>query len=486
MNGSWLQRQAQLHPERPAFYWQDKSWSFAALQQEVTDFACYYQEKIPQTVKRVAILSNNSPEMYFTILALWELGKEVQLLNTRLTAKEIQYQLDDGQCLWVITNLPVDLPMKQQLAFGQRAGGTVAKPAESYQKEQIASIMYTSGTTGNPKGVPQTFGNHLASAQATQLNLAVTPEDCWSCVVPLYHISGLSILLRSLVLGISVRLYDRFDAVQMADELLAKKVTIVSFVSKMLSDLLPLIPDTGYPSLRYVLLGGGPIAKEVLAQCQAKQLAVIQSYGMTETCSQVVALPPDKAAEKIGSSGLPLSQVELRIQPQSEQSQKEQADVIGEIQLRGPAIVTHYLNNRGSDQWSEDGWFATGDLGFVDSEGYLYVVTRLSELIISGGENIYPTEVEQALVNHPKIAEAAVVGETSQEWGQVPVAYLTLYEPLTFQEVTAHLKGQLAGYKHPRRYYQVKEMPRTASGKIVKRVLLTEERVNYIEQQIKE
>ena len=144
------------------------------------------------------------------------------------------------------------------------------------------------------------------------------------------------------------------------------------------------------------------------------------------------------------------------------------------------------MNDRGLEQWTQDGWFATGDLGYLDSEGYLYVVSRLSELIISGGENIYPAEVEQALVSHPAIEEAAVVGEPSGVWGQEPVAYLTLKEPITLPELIAYLTPQLARYKHPRRYYQVKEMPRTASGKIVKRVLLTEERVNYIEQQIKE
>jgi O-succinylbenzoic acid--CoA ligase len=486
MNGSWLQRQAQLHPERPAFYWQDKSWSFAALQKEVTAYACYYEARIPQSIERVAIFSNNSPEMYFSILALWELGKQVQLLNTRLTEKELHYQLADAQCSWVISNQGLALSRIHVLPFGKLEGSlTVA--ASVYQKNQVASIMYTSGTTGNPKGVPQTFGNHCASAQATQINLAVTAADCWCCVVPLYHISGLSILLRSLVLGISVRLYDRFDPPQIAADLAAGKATIVSFVTKMLTDLLPLTKDTGYPALRYILLGGGPIAKSVLKQCQDKQLAVIQSYGMTETCSQVVALPPEKAEEKIGSAGLPLAQVNLRIQPQSEEtgSVTENAETLGEIQLQGPAIVSHYLNNRGVDQWTSDGWFATGDLGFLDAEGYLYVVSRLSELIISGGENIYPAEVEQALVSHPAIDEAAVVGEPSGKWGQEPVAYLTLHAPLTVQEVTAYLDSQLARYKQPRRYYQVNEMPRTASGKIVKRILLTEERVNYIEQQIK-
>lgn len=162
----------------------------------------------------------------------------------------------------------------------------------------------------------------------------------------------------------------------------------------------------------------------------------------------------------------------------------ENTQPIGEIQLQGPAITTRYLNDRSPQQWDQEGWFATGDLGYLDQEGFLYVVSRASELIISGGENIYPAEVEQALLQHPAVKEAAVVGEPDEEWGQSVAAYLTLNEPIHFQALLDTLEGQIAHYKFPRRFYHVREMPRTASGKVLKRLLLSEERVNYIEQQI--
>ena len=466
---SWLQQQAQLYPERPAFYWKDKSWSFADLNLLVQKYATYYQHELPEKTERVALFSENSKEMYLTILALWELGIEIQFLNTRLTTDEIQFQLADAQAQVVIGRpLEVALPY---LAFPKELPELFATAFidNGYQLDSIASIMYTSGTTGKPKGVPQRFSNHRASALATQQNMAIVPEDCWLCPTTLYHISGLSVLLRSLVLGMSVRLYEKYDCQQIAQDIVEEKGTVISVVTKMLNELLDEVPEC--PNFRHFLLGGGPVPKSILERCAQKDWSVIQSFGMTETCSQVIALPPERAIEKIGSAGLPLNNMEIKIQQ-------------GEVLLKGPNVVTEYLNNRGTDSWDKQGWFHTGDLGYLDEEGFLFIQSRMSELIISGGENIYPAEVEQAIVAHPKVKEAAVVGEEDETWGQVPVAYLTLHQAMELSELSECFDS-LARYKQPKRVYVVHDLPRTASGKPLKRKFLSEERVNYIAYQLR-
>lgn len=482
---SWLQRQALLHPERPAFLWKKESWSFSLLAQVAQRYAHYYAANLPATSKRVAIYSKNSPAMYLTILGLWELGMEVQLLNRRLTVEEWRFQLNDAQTEWLLCDDVRAIPDTIAcLAIPDLLEKDIAQADyidAGYESSAIASIMYTSGTTGQPKGVPQTFGNHHASIVATQHSLQLTGDDCWGLVLPLFHISGLSILLRSLKIGLAVRLYEQFDPVVLNASLQAGEVTVLSLVTSTLQALLPVAPSRGYAHLKAILLGGGPIMPSLIEEAMACKIPIMPSFGMTETCSQITALPVKELTHKVGSAGYPLNDVKVKIVPST--NQMNATALIGEIFVKGPSIVTGYLNQRSEDSWTEDGWLKTGDLGYLDQDGALYLKSRLSELIISGGENIYPSEIEQILMRHPAITAAAVIGQMDEQWGQVPIAFiqLTTANALTRAALQPYLTASLATYKHPKMIYVVHSFPKTASGKVLKRLFLTEERVKYIE-----
>jgi O-succinylbenzoic acid--CoA ligase len=222
-----------------------------------------------------------------------------------------------------------------------------------------------------------------------------------------------------------------------------------------------------------VLLGGGPAPQPLLEACAAHNVPVVQTYGMTETASQAVTLAPADALRKLGSAGRPLLPVEVRIA--AENGADAPPAVVGEICLRGPNVTIGYHNRPDATaEAMRDGWFHTGDLGYLDAEGYLYVVDRRADLIISGGENIYPAEVEAALLAHPAVAEAGVVGAFDAQWGSVPAAFVVLRPAATppdADELIAFARQRLAAYKTPRRIVFVAELPRTASGKLRRNVL---------------
>ncbi|MGX7263743.1 o-succinylbenzoate--CoA ligase [Enterococcus crotali] len=485
---SWLQKQVNERPNHPAFYWQDEVWSFADIGREVRQWAVEFSSKIPYEEKRVALFSRNSKEMYFSILALWELGKELVLLNTHLSLQELHYQLTDAEVNLVVVSterLPFLSELTQIMSIEMsKSTSTEESLMESpslYQLEATASIMYTSGTTGNPKGVIQQFSNHLASALATQENMSISPDDCWLCPVPLFHISGLSIIVRQLVLGCSLRLYSKFDATVVTKDLAEGCGTVISVVAIMLKELLENYPKKGYSSnFKAMLLGGGPISPKALEKCERYGIPVIQSYGMTETCSQVVALRFEDAALKIGSAGKPLVGMHIKIVDAYQIQLKE--NEVGEILLKGKNVVSHYLHGEKwqTVKWTTDGWFKTGDMGYLDEEGYLYLVSRLSELIISGGENIYPTEIEHVLQEFPGVKEVAVVGEIDDKWGAVPVAYIVGDPMITVEKINTFAKTYLAKFKLPKRIYLCHSLPKTASGKLAKHRLTTIEREAFL------
>ncbi len=477
MMENWLTKRVLLSPHKPALVFDNKTLTFGELQKDVLQTAAKLKTLGIEEMTKVAILGKNNATFYVLILALQQLGATIIFLNNRLTTRELSYQIEDANCQLTLYDSTYsaktkDFPKEQTYSFGQIETLTPMdfQPVLTFDLNQVTTIMYTSGTTGRPKGVQQTFNNHWWSAIGSALNLGLSDKDSWLCAVPLFHISGFSIMMRSLIYGIPVYLMEHFEAPTINHYLKNGECTIISVVSVMLKRLVADLEEAHYhPDFRCMLLGGGPIDPQTLETCVKKEIPVIQSYGMTETASQVVALNSQVATAKIGSSGLPLFPVELKIS-------KEGAEICvpyekGEIYLKAPNITIGYLNQ---PEFPLDSWFKTGDIGYLDDEGYLFVVDRLKDLIISGGENIYPSEIEHCLLEHTAIKEVVVVGEEDQIWDQIPVAYLVFEKDqlVDFTKIQEFCQEKLASYKLPKKYYELSELPRNAAGKIMRHQLI--------------
>lgn len=479
-----LKEQADTQPDKIALYASSTQYSWSDVAKHVTEWMHYFDEMLSHETRRVGVFSHNSVDMYMSLIALWSLGRDIVCLNTRLSDQELRYQLSDADVSVVISDQSRVLALGTDVRVIEMSlkETTHRKEMPIVEMASLTSVMYTSGTTGQPKGVVQSFSNHLASALATQKNLSIDQTDVWGCAVPLFHISGLSILMRHLILGVGIVLYDGFNTCDITEDLVTGKVTVFSVVTKMLEDLLSVYPTTGYSSsFKTFLLGGGPVPISLLHQCEVFELSVIQSYGMTETCSQVVALSSRDALWKCGSAGKPLEGVSLRILDRKT-GKEAHSHHIGDIVIRGDQVITHYLNDAHwhDTVWDSEGWFRTGDLGYLDEDGYLYVVSRLSELIISGGENIYPAEVEHTIKEMTDIEDIAVVGEENKEWGAVPIAFYVSDCEVNQLAITELLGSELATYKQPKKWIRCWSLPRTASGKLAKHRLLTKEREAYV------
>lgn len=476
MMPNWLKQRAFLTPERIAIEEENQVLTFRELDKRVYTLAEHLSFAGIGKGHHVAVLMRNSIEMVYVIHALSYIGAIAVLLNTRLSQEELLWQIEDAEVHLLITDdnqhIMVDNRRIYKYTYEQLlALPSVAVPLmEEFAEEDTMTIIYTSGTTGNPKGVKLTYGNHWWSAVGSALNLGLTEEDSWLACLPFFHVGGLSILLKNVIYGMRIVILKRADANQINEQLLQRDITIVSVVSKVLTDMIRLLLNQDYPkTLRCVLLGGGPAPKPLLEVCVEKHIPVFQTYGMTETASQICTLSSDYMLSKVGSAGKPLFPCQLQIKKDGRTLSPGEA---GEIVVKGPNVTNGYWKQDDATKQSiVDGWLHTGDIGYLDKEGFLYVLDRRNDLIISGGENIYPAQIEEVLLAHPLVLEAGVVGIEDENWGQVPVAFVKVEKELAEEDLFLFCQERLARYKVPKHIYYVNELPRNASNKLLRREL---------------
>ena len=424
----------------------------------------------PLQASRIAILSDNSVMMAIYVLATMVVHKELLLLNVHLKPKEIENQLAQLDVTTVLHSVErrEQLPNSiSTIVFESLERILSDEEVEdtfdwTFEDRDIAAIMNTSATTGQFKSVPLRWGQIRAHVQASKEVLGKTEQDNWLMVLPLFHVSGLSILMRSLYNGTAVTILPKYDESQVLKLIESENINMMSLVPTILTQLEPSIT---HHKLRVILLGGEFIPMALIDACEKKSLPIYKTYGMTETFSQSVTFSVLDYPHKRDSVGKPLPGMQIRID-------NPDADGVGEIHLTGPMVMTGYIGKE-----PIDGDLNTDDIGYVDEDGFVYILNRRKDLIISGGENIYPKELEDLVYTLPSVKECAVVPVPDPKWGQVPALFVAFHDgkSMTSDEILSFMTKSLAKYKIPKYVKILPALPRNGTGKIVRNELRLED-----------
>lgn len=495
-----IEQGARLHRDRPAVIFEDSITAYAALRQQADRIAASLQEVGIQRGDKVAVWLPNNHLFIPVYLGITAIGAVMVPMNTRYRTQEVSYILNDAD-VTAIVMVSHFLKMDYQEILGEVLPGTPAVqhiimadgeagslPGLSWHAfldagsdrmpatagvadDDVAQILYTSGTTGNPKGVMLTHRNVCTNARVTGEVMAVTTNDRYFVALPLFHSFGLVLgCLTPLIFGSSIVLQDVFDAQQALALMERHRCTMNFGVPTMFMMELEELRKSSYAlSLRSGMMGGAPCPIEAVKGAREEMgCNVLIGYGITET-SPLISLTryEDSDTKRAESVGLPLPGIEAKIV--NDQRQSVPTGDIGEIAIRGNTMKGYYkMPEATSEVLDRDGWYYSGDLGKMDQEGYLYITGRKKDMIVVGGFNVYPRELEEVLVTHPGVKNAAVVGVPDTRLGETIKAYLIVEGKVTAEEIRKFCRRQMANYKVPTYVAFVDTFPMTASGKVQK------------------
>jgi fatty-acyl-CoA synthase len=494
--GGWFAARAARDPHRPALTFEGHTRTYGEMQAEIDRLAADLIAGGVQHGDRVGFLGVNQPAALLTMIAAGRIGAVYVPLNFRLAGPELEFIINDAglhtlivgkENTAVIDSVRDRVQVQRYLATEQseqESGSwssfeaTLEDPEptalpSSPHPDDLAVIMYTSGTTGVPKGVMLTHANLWWNNISLMNTFDVLSDDITLTGSPLFHIAGLNVtIFTTWMRGGHLVLHRSFDAQKTLDDIEEYGVSSMFGVPAMYNAIaqLPRFADADLTTLRVAICGGAPVPEALLQTYADRGVGMLQGYGLTETCPAAIFLVAEHSLAKLGSCGKPPLYIEAKlIGPEGD---IEGPDVRGEICIRGANVSVGYWNRpeETAKAFDEDGWFHTGDVGVRDAEGFYTVVDRVKDMVITGGENVYPTEVEKVLYGHPAVLEATVIGLPDEKWGEAVTA-VVVTKPgaeITLEEVRAFVSERLARYKVPQRLYVLETLPRNPTGKVLK------------------
>lgn len=488
-----------------------KRWTYKEWDDDVNKLANAFKQSGVQKGDRVSTVLFNTAELATTLFACMKIGAVFNPVNFRLTGKEVAFILRDASPKLVLFENATASAVKmaaQSLgdmefwsidecyepfakSYEEQVNGMSSKRPEcKLHEDDLYAIMYTSGTTGMPKGVMHSHRSMIDQSTIMSAVMRITKNERGLSVAPMFHCAELhSAFLPRILMGGSNIIMHHFDPKELIKTIKEEKISFFFAAPTMWYMMLREdLSQADFSSLRAGLYGGAPMAPVLVKEVnQMLNIDLYQAYGMTEMGPAITVLYEDEQLIKSGSSGKPLIQHDVRIVKTREDGPSDPGEIcgageLGEIIVRGPStMLGYYKQPEATTAVFYKGWYHSGDIGYIDSEGYLWVSDRVKDMIISGGENIYSREVEDVLFEHPKVLDAAVVGEPDEMWGERVVAFIVSKDGLlTAEELDRFCteQGRLARYKRPRRYEFVDKLPRNASGKLQKYLLREKIKIN--------